>query len=173
VSYNDECTIRMVEEKDVPELEKNMCRGPLDKHRVRFERQSRGEAVYLAAFADGIPVGHVLVKWEGDVEGCPDFEDLLVSPDYRRRGIAERLLLHGGLTAKDRGFAKVGLAVGLENAAARALYAKVGYKDAGRKPYTIGGTYIDQEGHERSWSETCIYLVREFVDDGEDAQCTE
>jgi ribosomal protein S18 acetylase RimI-like enzyme len=164
VSNIQECTVRMVEEKDIPELEKHMSRGPLEKHRVRFERQSREEAVYLAAFVDGIPVGHVLVKWEGNLEECPDFEDLLVSPDYRRRGIAERLLLQGGQVSKDRGFAKVGLAVGVENAAAKALYAKVGYKDAGMEPYTIGGTYIDQEGFERSWSETCIYLVREFAE---------
>ena len=56
-----------------------------------------------------------------------------VQPDARRRGIASGLLHEAASVARSRGAAGLFLEVALGNAAARALYARAGFAEVGRR----------------------------------------
>ncbi len=61
---------------------------------------------------------------------------LAIHPDYRKRGIGQRLLAHGLLVAHERGAALAYLEVRRSNLAAQAMYQRFGFKIVGeRKKY--------------------------------------
>ena len=138
------------------------------RHHDRFTQQQDGRLTYLIAWLDGIPVGHTMVRWEGTtdafvaerISGCAHLEDLFVMPELRSQGIGTRILAHGERLAAERGFAKIGLAVGTDNPRARALYERLDYVDTGFGEFQIGGTYMDIHGNRREWREVCEYLVK-------------
>ncbi len=70
---------------------------------------------------------------------------LAVRPAARRAGQGTRLVGEGVLAAAARGAARVFLEVADDNAAARALYARAGFAEAGRRP----GYYAGVDGARR------------------------
>jgi ribosomal protein S18 acetylase RimI-like enzyme len=60
-------------------------------------------------------------NWYGHVE------DVVVDPDYRGRGLAEKLIRHIIAVASEKKLARLELNALAENVAARALYEKVGF----------------------------------------------
>ncbi|MGD1906194.1 MAG: GNAT family N-acetyltransferase [Leptolyngbyaceae cyanobacterium] len=70
-------------------------------------------------------LGNVLDPHQGDRYGCILL--LYVAPAHRRRGIATALLRHAQDWAIARGDQQLGLQVFADNAAAQALYQKLGY----------------------------------------------
>lgn len=139
-------------------------------HKERFEKQKRGDATYLIAWVNNKPVAHIFVKWLGNedaknphVDECVDVEALFVLENYRNQGIGTKLMLYAEELAREKGFQKIGLEVGLENTKAHALYMRLGYKDAGVAPFLIHDNYTDSKGNYHSWEETCIYLVKEVL----------
>ena len=70
---------------------------------------------------------------------------LAVAPDARRQGIGAALL--GGMLdrLRNRGAGRVFLEVAADNAAARALYARAGFDETGRRPryYGTGAAAMD------------------------------
>jgi ribosomal-protein-alanine N-acetyltransferase len=70
---------------------------------------------------------------------------LAVRPAARRGGQGARLVGEGVLAAAARGAARVFLEVAEDNAAARALYRKAGFAEAGRRP----GYYAGADGEQR------------------------
>ncbi len=60
--------------------------------------------------------------------------NLVVRPEARRRGIGGTLLLAALRLAAERGAAAMLLEVGVDNAPARALYEKFGFRSVGRRP---------------------------------------
>ena len=138
------------------------------RHHERFAQQRDGRLTYLIAWQGGIPIGHTMVRWEGTtdahvadrISACAHVEDLFVMPDLRSRGIGTRILAHGECLAVERGFTQIGLAVGIDNPRARALYERLGYVDTGFGVFKIGGTYTDIHDKQREWREVCEYLVK-------------
>ncbi len=160
--------IRPLAEEELPLLEQFPSGGLREKHRQRFARQRSGEVVYLVAWDGALPLGHLLLKWGGagaepmasQLRDCPHLEDFTVRPEYRSRGIGSRLLDTAERLARERGFGRIGVAVGLENTRARALYERRGYADAGLGEHTVRWPYIDREGRRRWGEECCVYLVK-------------
>ncbi len=160
--------IAPVTAQDIALLERYLANGPPGKHRARLARQERGEVAYLIARRGARPLGHVLLKWAGTADepaasalvDCPDLEDLRVSPTCRGQGIGSRLLAAAEELARQRGHAQVGLGVAVSDLRVRALYERLGYRDAGLGEYVEGGRYLDRDGREQTWEETCIYLVK-------------
>lgn len=70
---------------------------------------------------------------------------LAVRPAARRAGLGARLVGEGVLAAAARGAARFFLEVAEDNAAARALYEKAGFAEAGRRP----GYYAGAGGRRR------------------------
>ncbi len=83
-------------------------------------------------------VGQRLVGYVGSqtVEEESDMMNIAVHPDFRRRGIAERLVLELVTALNDRGSRSLALEVRASNGPAISLYEKLGFSQAGlRKNY--------------------------------------
>ncbi|MFZ0706141.1 MAG: ribosomal protein S18-alanine N-acetyltransferase [Candidatus Korobacteraceae bacterium] len=98
---------------------------------------------YDALFAAEAPKRVALVAWEGSIAGfvivrCGseewEIENVVVDPKLRRKGIGQGLIQEVMRQAGERGVADVFLEVRESNVAARALYAKWGFKAEGRRP---------------------------------------
>ena len=111
---------------------------------------SAGEIAALlanpAAFAilsrAGAPQGFVMA-WAA--AGESEILTLAVTPDARRKGVGAALVTAAGVAALMRGAGSMHLEVAETNLAARGLYAKLGYAEAGRRHayYSGEGGAID------------------------------
>ena len=81
-------------------------------------------------------------------------ERLVVSPSYRRQGMARRLLSAAEDLARDRGKKTVGLHVTGDNLSALRLYEAEGYKEVSRQRSFITAYFLDI----REW----LYLKKEL-----------
>lgn len=95
-------------------------------------------AVFAILARDKAPQGFVMA-WAA--AGDSEILTLAVVPDARRKGIGASLVTAAGVAALVRGAATMHLEVAENNDAARALYAKLGYAEAGRR-----GAYYAGEG---------------------------
>lgn len=116
------------------------ARAP-EMHRRRLEQHERGEAVWFIAWLEGHAIGFVGVGVHNDRDvdemlesrGYALVEDLYVEEAYRRRGAARALMEALEKVARDANVPGVILDTGVDEdfAAARALYASLGYVDQG------------------------------------------
>ena len=88
------------------------------------------ELLASGAFALAEPGGFIMVRVAADEA---EILTLAVRPAARRGGQGGRLVGEGVLAAAARGAARVFLEVAEDNAAARALYARAGFVEAGRR----------------------------------------
>src|SRR5262249_46339606 len=65
------------------------------------------------------------------------FEDLVVLPGYRGKGIGSRLLRHVVAEAKKQGVLRVTLLTDRQNERAQALYRKLGFVDSPMQPMRL------------------------------------
>lgn len=88
-------------------------------------------ALWLVAVEEEEVVGYI------GSQTVPDESDMMnvaVHPDYRRRGIAEALVTALCDALKERGSVSLTLEVRSSNEPAKALYEKLGFGLAGRRP---------------------------------------
>ena len=126
--------VRMSEEHvpQVAELEKICFSDPWSEKSVAYELTNT-LSCWLVAVEDGRVAGYIGSQ---TVMGESDMMNVAVHPDYRRRGIAERLV--NDLVEALKAFEShcLTLEVRESNDSARALYAKLGFFQAGlRKNY--------------------------------------
>ncbi|MCZ6636365.1 MAG: GNAT family N-acetyltransferase [bacterium] len=139
-----------------------------DTHRRRFGLQKRGKLVFLIAWQSRIPVGQVLLQWQGGDNAAiqpkprpyPEIASLFVAPEYRLKGIATQLIDTAEAIARQRGYTHIGLCVATDNGSARSLYKRLQYKDAGRGEYRARGISINRDGSQQTWEEIRIYLTK-------------
>src|SRR4051812_7055942 len=124
----DDVTFALLTEVQIALLEPQPWSAGLPaKHRARFARQQQGEVAYLIAWAEYVPLGHMLIHWTGpqnesiasQLTSCAEIEDFVVQPDLRSRGIGRRMLAVAKDLARRRGFRLLCLGVGLRNSRAR------------------------------------------------------
>ncbi|MEC7304683.1 MAG: GNAT family N-acetyltransferase [Pseudomonadota bacterium] len=77
------------------------------------------------------PAGYALVLAGG---GSADLVSVAVMPTALRRGVATRLLLFALADLAAEGVEDVTLEVAVDNVPARALYDRLGFSEAGRRP---------------------------------------
>jgi GNAT superfamily N-acetyltransferase len=129
----------------------------VDRH-LPLHRLDQTGGEYLVAWENGVPVGHAHLDWRHDP---PEVQDVFVDEGHRRRGIAERLSAAAEERVRERGFAAVALDVDVENAPARALYEKLGYRERGSPPRRQAGTIL-LRGKPFSFDVVLIDLVKEL-----------
>ncbi|HZQ35098.1 MAG TPA: GNAT family N-acetyltransferase, partial [Dehalococcoidia bacterium] len=156
---------------ELPAVERALAEAYAGKHARRLAAQEGGEATYLIAWRGEQPLGHLLVRWHGaerdDVPSAlrerPYLEDAAVLPVWRSRGIGTRLFEAAHELARARRCGEVGLAVGVENVRARALYARLGYREADLAPFRLTWSYTDAEGRPGTEGEDCVYMVKRLL----------
>jgi GNAT superfamily N-acetyltransferase len=126
----------------------------------RLDQQRAEGSTYLIAWDDDQPIGHAHVAWASTHLGVPEIQDVFVVPEQRRRGIAAQLTDAAEREARRRGWQTISLSVSEHrNVAARQLYAKLGYIDAGVEPVHVSGT-IMLRGKPFDVDDTLVYLVK-------------
>jgi GNAT superfamily N-acetyltransferase len=126
----------------------------------RLCQQIEQGSTYLVAWMGDRPVGHAHIAWSGAHLGLPEIQDVFVLPELRRRGIASQLTHAAEDEARTRGWNRISLSVSQDaNPAASALYAKLGYVDAGAGPVRVLGQ-ITLRGRPFEVDDTLVYLVK-------------
>jgi len=99
-------------------------------------------AVFAVLARDAEPQGFAM-GWAA--AGDAELLTIAVIPDARRRGVGASLADAAGVAALARGAATMHLEVAEDNSAGRALYAKLGYEEVGRRPayYAGNGRPVD------------------------------
>jgi GNAT superfamily N-acetyltransferase len=128
----------------------------------RLSDQGDEGSTYLIAWEDDRPIGHAHIAWSGTHLGLPEIQDVFVLPEHRRRGIASRLTEAAEAEARRRGSDRISLSVSQEqNQAAKLLYEKLGYVDAGAEPVRVLGQIMIR-GRPLEVDDTLLYLVKEL-----------
>jgi GNAT superfamily N-acetyltransferase len=105
-------------------------------------RLGQGDGFYLVAWDGDQPAGHAHLA----LTDPPELQDVEVSPPHRRRGVGSALTAAAEAEAQKRGFDRLRITVSVDNAAARALYRRLGYVDAGMPPRRVQGTVMIRTG---------------------------
>ena len=124
----------MIEIRELADADVELVDNHLPLHRLD---QPGGQ--YLVAWEDGVPIGHAHLDWRHDP---PEVQDVFVDEAQRRRGIAARLSSAAEERVRTRGYDAIALDVDVENAPARALYEKLGYRERGTPPRRQAGTIL-------------------------------
>ena len=134
----------------VAELERRCFSDPWSRRMLAEHLENECAATLVAQGEDGTVLGYaglLVVLDEGYIT------NVAVSPEYRRQGIASALLDVFTRFAEGNKLAFLTLEVRDTNAAARALYARHGYAEVGRRK-----NYYEHP------KEDAIIMTREFTD---------
>jgi ribosomal protein S18 acetylase RimI-like enzyme len=105
-------------------------------------RLDQGDGFYLVAWDGEEPAGHAHLA----LTDPPELQDVEVAGQYRRRGVGSALTAAAEAEALRRGFDRLRVTVSVGNAAAQALYRRLGYADAGLPPRRVLGTVMIRTG---------------------------
>jgi GNAT superfamily N-acetyltransferase len=170
----DPVEVRRLAPADLVAFQAGMPAWNATEYAKRLAYQQRGFAVQLLAWVrHEAACGAMLVfpghpEWSPSAfrEGCPEIRDLGVAAAWRRRGIATALIAAAEREARSAGFARLGLAVGVEDdaAPARSLYERLGYAFA-HGPFVQAARLETDEGTALPVAGVCTYLVKELADE--------
>jgi ribosomal protein S18 acetylase RimI-like enzyme len=125
----------------------------------RLDQYRRGNATYLIAWDEDVPVGHGHLAWPDEPGEPPELQDVFVPKQLRRRGIASAVTRAAEEAAVTRGFDRLSLTVSIDNEPARALYERLGYRDTGREPERVEGTIMIR-GEPLEVDDTLLFLEK-------------
>jgi ribosomal protein S18 acetylase RimI-like enzyme len=144
-------TVRELKSSDVAYVDSRL---PLS----RLDQQAEEESTYLIAWEDDQPVGHAHLAWEKTRLGVPEVQDVYVLPERRSRGIATLLNEAAEQEVRARGRDSISLSVSKNgNPAARKLYERLEYVDAGLESVHVSGQ-IMLRGRPFEVDDTLVYL---------------
>lgn len=141
-------TIRLLEQKDIPEIAKAFQTLGWNKPASQYERYF-AEQVFevrdvFVAYVDGRFAGYLTICWRSSYrpflqEGIPEIVDFNVLPQYRRQGIGTALMemAESEITKVSR-IAGIGVGMTSDYGAAQRLYVRRGYIPDGRGLYHRG-----------------------------------
>jgi ribosomal protein S18 acetylase RimI-like enzyme len=138
-------------QKDLPRLVELL--GILFESEAEFAADAEKQRVALQALLSDPTEGRIFVAREGrevvamcsllytisTAEGgkAALFEDLVVAPDHRKRGIGEALLKHVIAHARGEGVLRITLLTDMQNERAQAMYRRVGFVGSPMKPMRL------------------------------------
>jgi GNAT superfamily N-acetyltransferase len=137
--------------KDLPRLVELL--GILFESEAEFTKDPEKQRAGLQAILADPSKGRVFVAREGrevvamasllytvsTAEGgrAAWFEDLVVAPEHRKRGIGEALLKHVVTEARKEGVLRLTLLTDMQNERAQAMYRRVGFVGSPMKPMRL------------------------------------
>jgi GNAT superfamily N-acetyltransferase len=164
--------VRRLRREDLAAFQAGMPAWNDREYARRLTFQERGLAVQLVAWAGDDAVGKAMVVFPGHLEWsesafretCPEIRDLAVSDAWTRRGIGSALVAAAEGEARDAGFDRIGLGVGLEVSygPARSMYERLGYRTV-HGPFISAATLEDDEGRPLPVAGVCMYLVKRLA----------
>ncbi|MGQ0531834.1 MAG: ribosomal protein S18-alanine N-acetyltransferase [Caulobacteraceae bacterium] len=104
---------------------------------IEIAKLMENQAVFALVQGNGAEAQGFVMAWAA--AGDAELLTVAVVPEARRRGFGAALVTAAGVAALVRGANSMHLEVAEDNAAARALYAKLGYEEAGRRHAYYGG----------------------------------
>ncbi len=160
--------IRPIKKQNLEILYKEMFDSAVPwLHGKNLAEQIKGNSVWLIAWQDKLPVGHIQITFKNSevkkirkqIKRCPHLSTLYVNSKFRRKGIAKKIMKYAEKLVKKKGYKRVGLSVEKDNKFLNNLYEKLGYKDWKK------GIVLDswQELHNKKLkriSEKCNYLIK-------------
>lgn len=108
--------------------------GGIGPARLAVMARAKGARAAILARREDRPAGVAFVACHGALAMLHALE---VRPDHRRKGVGETLLRAGANWAAEQGADRLSLAVTERNAAARALYARLGMQVVGQYHYRM------------------------------------
>ena len=114
----------------VARLEKLCFQDPWSEKSIASELSNK-LALWLVAVKEETLVGYIGSQTVMDES---DMMNVAVHPEFRRRGIAEALVNALCAVLKEQGSVSLTLEVRASNEPARALYEKLGFEQAGKRP---------------------------------------
>jgi [ribosomal protein S18]-alanine N-acetyltransferase len=118
---------------------------PWPERSFRFElSENRSSRLWVADVTDGAGnkrVAAAMVIWVIEDEG--HIGTFAVHPDFRRRGLGQKMLAKGLVQCWSEGVRKVYLEVRRSNTSAQQLYRKFGFVDQGFRPHYYRDTGED------------------------------
>jgi len=128
----------------------------------RWNERKAGYREMFVAAVDGRPVGSVSINEKPEAPGLLHLFALDVAELHRNRGIGARLIERMEDIARDRRSTGVCLEVSVQNAGARRLYARLGYRPEGA-PFANQWNRYDAEGNlAEEVVETVERMVKRF-----------
>ncbi len=118
------------------EIEKKSFRSPWSERLFRQELTRNRRARYLVLQEGDLIIGYVGMWF---TPGEIHITNLAVDPEYRRRGLASRLIKEVYRAAMEKKLFRITLEVRASNREARLLYRKEGFRETGTRP----GYYSD------------------------------
>lgn len=125
-----------------------------------------GTMLFLVAEADGFPAGQLKIALVHDEDVKADgvhsayLYGLRVYGPFQRLGIGTALIARGEELLRERGFHSATIAVERQNAAARRLYERLGYRAIREKRRSW--SYADPDGGERLVDVDEVLMRREL-----------
>ena len=133
--------IRPIVPHELDAVSDGLTSRPRATHERRIVLQEQGGFVYLIAWLEGAPVGHVglgfvngrRVEDLSEFRGYPLVSDLLVEAEHRGKGIGRALMQALEDVARAAGERGVALDTGTDETftVSRELYRSMGYRDQG------------------------------------------
>lgn len=134
-----------------------------------FDAVEQGDRSVIIGLVDDVPAGYAVVNWRPVYTlfarlGIPELQDLNVLPEHRCLGLGREIVLTCEDLARQRDYAHMGLAVGLDKSygPAQRLYTRLGYMPDGygvtydREPVAKGQVV-------RVDDDLCLMMVKELL----------
>lgn len=134
--------IRLANENDTDALYElnELFNGPgTSREHIRRSLGTNEREIVCIAVQNGIGAGYCCAQQIRSMCYDRDFaeiEELYVQPEFRRRGVGEKLMALMEETLRAKGITHFHLCTGVKNLPARSLYEKVGFTDKGDMQYT-------------------------------------
>lgn len=140
--------IRDIKQRDFSNLEKyfgehKIYKKPKNHWENYLNEHAKGNRIVKSVELNDEVIGFGTLKFKSDYahfqkNNIPEINDILIAPDFRKLGFGRALVEALEYAAKEIGFAKIGLAVGLysDYGPAQRLYIKMNYVPDG-----LGITY--------------------------------
>ena len=162
--------IRKAKQSDLKLLNKYLQVSIPQFHEQKLKEQKTGKSAWLIAWMDKKPVGHIQLRFSGcevkkvrdKLPGCSHIEALGVKEEYRKKGIATKLINFTEDLSKKKGYKKIGLSVEEANSFLKKIYEKRGYKNWGKGTIIEKWEELDENGKKKIVKEKCEYYIKEL-----------